>query len=70
MIKPWKTISSKPVGDFRIFTIRSDKKISPRTQKEHDFYVIDSVNWVNVVAITHDHRLVMVEQYRQLYSAP
>ena len=44
MIKPWKTISSKPAGDFRIFTIRSDKKISPRTQKEHDFYIIDAVN--------------------------
>ena len=64
MIKPWKTISSTPAGDFRIFTIRSDKKISPRTQKEHDFYVLDAVNWVNVVAVTPARELVMVEQYR------
>ena len=64
MIKPWKTISSTPAGDFRIFTIRSDKKISPRTQQEHDFYIIDAVNWVNVVAVTPDRQLVMVEQYR------
>jgi ADP-ribose pyrophosphatase len=61
MIKPWKIISSTPVGDFRIFTIRSDIKISPRTGEEHDFYVIDAVNWVNVIAVT---QLVMVEQYR------
>ncbi len=65
MIKPWKTIRSTPVGDFRIFKIRSDVKISPRTGKEHDFFVLESVNWVNVVAVTPDRRLVMVEQYRQ-----
>jgi 8-oxo-dGTP pyrophosphatase MutT (NUDIX family) len=64
MIQPWKTIGSKPLGNFRIFTIRSDRKISPRTSKEHDFYVIDSVNWVNVIAMTPDRQLVMVEQYR------
>jgi 8-oxo-dGTP pyrophosphatase MutT (NUDIX family) len=65
VIKPWKTIRSTPVGDFRIFKIRSDVKISPRTGKEHDFFVLESVNWVNVVAVTPDRRLVMVEQYRQ-----
>jgi 8-oxo-dGTP pyrophosphatase MutT (NUDIX family) len=64
MIKPWKKISSKPAGNFRIFTIRSDLKISPRTGREHDFYVIDCVDWVNVIAITADHQLVMIEQYR------
>ena len=64
MIKPWLKISSQPLGDFRIFTIRSDRKISPRTQQEHEFFVIDSVNWVNVIALTPDQRLVMVEQYR------
>jgi ADP-ribose pyrophosphatase len=64
MIKPWKIISSTPVGNFRIFTIRSDIKISPRTGKEHDFYVIDAVNWVNVIAVTPEQQLVMVEQYR------
>lgn len=64
MIKPWKKIGSKPVGDFRIFTMRSDRKVSPRTGKEHDFYVIDSVNWVNVIALTPERELVMIEQYR------
>src|SRR6266404_2994319 len=65
MIKPWQTLSSKPVGDFRIFTIRTDRKLSPRTQLEHDFFVIDCVNWVNVIGITPDQQLIMVEQYRQ-----
>jgi ADP-ribose pyrophosphatase len=65
MIQPWQTVSSTSVGDFRIFRVRSDKKISPRTGQERDFYVIDSVNWVNIIAVTPDQKLVMVEQYRQ-----
>jgi len=64
VIKPWQKLSSQPVGDFRIFSIRSDRKISPRTQQEHDFFVIDCVNWVNVIGITPDQQLIMVEQYR------
>ena len=63
-IKPWKRISSKPVGDFRVFNIRSDLKVSPRTGREHDFYVIEAVNWVHVIALTPDGKLVMIEQYR------
>jgi 8-oxo-dGTP pyrophosphatase MutT (NUDIX family) len=64
MIRPWKTIRSTSVGDFRIFKLRSDVKISPRTGREHDFFVLDSVNWVNIIAVTPDQQLVMVEQYR------
>jgi 8-oxo-dGTP pyrophosphatase MutT (NUDIX family) len=64
MIKPWPKLHSQTVGDFRIFQIRSDRKESPRTGQAHDFYVIDCVNWVNVLALTPDGYLVMVEQYR------
>src|SRR5437660_11367845 len=64
MIKPWPQTDSKPLGNFRIFTVRSDQKISPRTGEPHDFFVIDAVNWVNVIALTPDQQLVMVEQYR------
>lgn len=64
MIRPWKKISSRPLGDFRIFTIRSDVKVSPRTGDQHDFFIIDSCDWVNVIALTPQDELVMVEQYR------
>jgi len=63
-IKPWETLSTKKAGDFRIFKIRSDLKVSPRTRKAHDFFVIETVNWVNVVAITTGGQLVMIDQYR------
>ena len=65
MIQPWRKISSRSLGDFRIFSLRADLKISPRTGREHEFFVMDSVNWVNVVALTPDQQIVLVEQYRQ-----
>src|ERR1700690_853061 len=64
MIRPWKIVGSTPIGDFRIFKLRSDVKLSPRTGREHDFYVLDSVHWVNVIAVTPDEKLVMIEQFR------
>jgi 8-oxo-dGTP pyrophosphatase MutT (NUDIX family) len=64
MIQPWKKIGSKPSGNYKIFSIRTDIRVSPRTGREHEFYIIESGSWVNVVAITTDNQLVMIEQYR------
>ncbi len=64
MSQPWQLLSSEPVGDFRIFNLRSDRKISPRTGVAHDFYVIETVDWVNVIAITTTGKLVMIDQFR------
>jgi len=64
MIQPWKKVSSQPLGDYRVFKLRSDLCVNPRTGQEHDFFVLDSVNWVNVIALTPARELVMVQQYR------
>jgi 8-oxo-dGTP pyrophosphatase MutT (NUDIX family) len=64
MIRPWQSLRSAVVGDFRIFKIRQEMKRSPRTATCQDFFIIDCANWVNVIALTTDHHLVMVEQYR------
>lgn len=65
MIKPWPKVAEKPLGNFRVFGVRSVEKRSPLTGENHEFFVIDSVNWVNVVAVTTDRQVVLVEQYRQ-----
>jgi ADP-ribose pyrophosphatase len=63
-VQPWSDVASRPLGDYRIFQLRAARRRSPRTGSEHDFYVIDCANWVNVVALTPDDQLVMVEQFR------
>lgn len=64
MIKPWPTVESRPIGDYHIFKLRGERKISPRTGAEHEFLVLDSRDWVNVIALTEGGRIVMIEQYR------
>lgn len=63
-IQRWPLRSTKRLGDYRVFTVRSDLRVSPRTGEEHDFYIIEAVNWVNVIAVTREGKLVMIHQYR------
>jgi 8-oxo-dGTP pyrophosphatase MutT (NUDIX family) len=64
MIQPWQRTRSRPIGEFRVFSLREDHAISPRTGEEHPFYVIDCVDWVNVIALTPNDEMILVEQYR------
>jgi len=60
----WRRLRSDPLGDFKIFTIRRDRIVSPRTAEEHDFYVLDGSDWVNVIPVTPEGNLLLVRQYR------
>lgn len=64
MIKKWKLIKSEKINAYKIFSTRKDISLSPVTGKEHDFYVVEVPDWVNVVAITSDNQVVLIEQYR------
>ena len=68
MPEPWPLVRSTPDKSYRVFSVRTDTARSPRTGKEHDFYVIESVDWVNVIPLTPDNNgepsVVMVRQYR------
>lgn len=68
-IRPWPDLGHETVGDFRIFKLRSVRRRSPRNGVERDFYVMDCADWVNVVAITADNELVLVEQFRHGVAA-
>lgn len=63
-MQPWDTESSAVVADYNIFRVRKDRCRSPRTHKAHDFWVLETADWVNVVALTPDEQLVLVQQYR------
>ncbi|MEI8063297.1 MAG: NUDIX hydrolase [Verrucomicrobiota bacterium] len=64
MIRPWEIKSSRRVLDCRIFQVRHDVTINPRTGQPHDMYVLEQSNWVNIIPLTPDERVVMVEQWR------
>lgn len=60
----WPLERSEQVGDYRHFRVRRDWCRSPGAADPHDFYVLDMPDWVQVVAVTTDDRLVLVEQFR------
>lgn len=64
MIRPWKVTGSELMLDGRVFKVRKDVTINPRTGQTHDMFVLDQPNWVNVIPLTPDEHVVMVEQWR------
>jgi 8-oxo-dGTP pyrophosphatase MutT (NUDIX family) len=64
MAQPWTFLRSKILHVCRIFSLKEEAYRSPRTGKEHDFYLLDSPDWVNVIPLTADGRVILVRQYR------
>lgn len=60
----WKCVASEQVADCRVFQVRRDLSVSPRDGSEHNFYCIEAPDWVNIIALTANDEVVMIEQYR------
>ena len=52
------------LADCRIFSVSEATSICPQTQDEHQFYFIETADWVNVVPITHEGEVVFIRQFR------
>jgi 8-oxo-dGTP pyrophosphatase MutT (NUDIX family) len=67
MIKPvkaWTRKGIKKIADCRIFTVHESISVSPETEEQHKFYVMETADWVNVVPVTASNELVCIRQYR------
>jgi 8-oxo-dGTP pyrophosphatase MutT (NUDIX family) len=62
--KPWSIVSTRLDKSYRVFNLRTDRAQSPRTGNVHDFFVLESSSWVNVIPLTPQNEVVMVRQYR------
>lgn len=63
-VEPWSTISREKVADCRIFTVEKVRRRSPDGDKQGEFFLIASKDWVNVIGITDDSKVVLIRQYR------
>ena len=64
MIKKWTKLASKQLADYRIFTVRQDTSQSPRTGQQHNFFVLDTTDWINIIALTPEQNVVLIQQFR------
>jgi 8-oxo-dGTP pyrophosphatase MutT (NUDIX family) len=63
-MEKWDMQKQKTEFENRIFTIRKLDCINRRKNVRNDFYVIDTFNWINVIALTTDGRFILVRQHR------
>ena len=59
-----QVLGHKPLLETRIFSVRSTQFRHPVRGDERDFVVIDPPDWVNVIAVTLDEKIVLVRQFR------
>ena len=62
--KKWKILSSEYLVKRPWLTARRDVAELPDGRINHEYYVLEYPDWVNIIAITQDGRIVMERQYR------
>lgn len=60
----WKLNSSRYLSREPWFTARVDNVTLPTGKSIPDYYVLEYPDWVNIIAITKEKKIVMVQQYR------
>jgi 8-oxo-dGTP pyrophosphatase MutT (NUDIX family) len=60
----WRLGARLPGHDYRIFTTSFVDAAHPRSGALKRFSLIECVDWVNVIALTSDERVVLLRQYR------
>lgn len=67
-VRPWRRISSEKIADCRVFTVHRNRSFRyaefEDEQKTHDFYVFHSGDWVNVIPVTENQEIILIEQFR------
>jgi len=63
-LEKWEIRSRKTDYENRIFRMNKLDCHLHKKNVENDFYVIDTFNWINVVALTTDGKFILVKQHR------
>lgn len=58
----WHTIESELLHDCKIFQLYRERK--KHDAKEDNFFILQSNDWVNIIPVTREGNVVMIEQYR------
>lgn len=64
MLGAWKVLKSTEIFKTTFFRFRRDQCELPDGRVMPNYYVMEFPDWVNVVPVTDDGKIVLVEQYR------
>lgn len=60
----WETLEEKVVLKAHVFRYKQVKRKSPSTEQVGEFDIIQCSNWVNILAITPEKKVVLIKQFR------
>lgn len=60
----WRTEATERVLETPIFTVDKLKRTHPLRQTSAHFWSVSPPDWANILALTPQHELVLVQQYR------
>ena len=64
MIKKWEKNSTKYLLENKIFKMREDHVTSPKLGSDHNVWVMEVPTWVNIIPLTPEGEVILVNQYR------
>lgn len=64
MPAPFIYTSNEQLLKTPIFTLRRRRGTHPGTQHQGDYFILDNPDWVNMVALTDDGHILLVQQWR------
>jgi ADP-ribose pyrophosphatase len=60
----WQRRNKRRVLETKIFSLDAHALVHPRTGHEHEFWILETPDWCNIVPLTADNQVVMVRQQR------
>ena len=66
--KHWSLLSSREIFKTPFIRVRAESLELPNKKVIPNYYIVDCVDWVNIVALTPRQELVLVKQYRHPVS--
>lgn len=64
LVGDWEVDEAGVLAETPIFALKRRTAVSPGGDKRGEFVYLDAPDWVNVVALTPDGRVVLIEQFR------
>lgn len=63
-MNPWKILQSIYLVKDKWLTLRADTCLTPQNETVEPYYVMETVDWVNIVPFDFSGRLLITKQYR------
>jgi ADP-ribose pyrophosphatase len=60
----WEVLKDKKVFETPIFSLHEVTLNSDAVEVDHPFYILNAPEWINVIALTSENEIILVEQYR------